>query len=258
MQAHANVSLRVAVAGGSIGGLCAGIALRAIGCDVNIFERTAGPMTSRGAGIVVQPDLLMLMQSHGAPRLPMTTCSYRQYLEPDGGSRLMPAPQQFTSWDAIYMTLRAAFPVDRYIQGVRLTGFDQSDDTVTLTFDGHAATIAGLLVCRRRRSLRVSRPLDNAAALPALRGLFRLAGHTGRGRCPCRSRAVLCRPLQLLRRPVGRSRSGVFHSREERLDHAWPSADQLGLVRPCSGRPGTGSPVDRQRRSAPAGLGAAG
>jgi 2-polyprenyl-6-methoxyphenol hydroxylase-like FAD-dependent oxidoreductase len=82
VRAYAKASLRVAVAGGSIGGLCTGIALRAIGCDVNIFERTTGPMTSRGAGIVVQPDLLALMQAHGAPRLPITTCTHRQYSEP--------------------------------------------------------------------------------------------------------------------------------------------------------------------------------
>jgi 2-polyprenyl-6-methoxyphenol hydroxylase-like FAD-dependent oxidoreductase len=139
--------LKIAVAGGSLGGLCAGIALRGIGCDVDIYERTAGPMTSRGAGIVVQPDLLGLMKEGGAPRLPVTTCSHRQYLDPDGGRRLMPAPQQFTSWDAIYGTLRAAFPVERYHPDARLTGFDQSGNTVTAHFEGRADVTADLLIC---------------------------------------------------------------------------------------------------------------
>jgi hypothetical protein len=44
----------VTVAGGSIGGLCAGIILRGIGCEVDIHERVAGPMEMHGAGIVVQ------------------------------------------------------------------------------------------------------------------------------------------------------------------------------------------------------------
>ncbi|HEY7116067.1 MAG TPA: FAD-dependent monooxygenase [Tepidisphaeraceae bacterium] len=139
--------LKVAIAGGSLGGLCAGIALHGIGCDVNVFERTAGPMTSRGAGIVVQPDLLALMASGGAPTLPTTMCLHRQYLDPDGGRRLMPAPQQFTSWDAIYQTLLAAFPSDRYHQDHRLTGFDQSVETATARFAGRDDVTADLLVC---------------------------------------------------------------------------------------------------------------
>jgi len=139
--------LKITVAGGSLGGLCAGIALRGIGCDVDVYERTAGPMTSRGAGIVVQPDLLSLMKEGGAPRLPVTTCSHRQYLDPGGGRRLMPAPQQFTSWDAIYGTLRAAFPVERYHQDARLTGFDQSGSTATAHFEGRADVTADLLIC---------------------------------------------------------------------------------------------------------------
>ena len=69
-----SVPLRVAVAGGSIGGLCAGIALRAIGCDVAVYERTPGAMTSCGAGIAVQDDLLDLLRRSGTPALPLTSC----------------------------------------------------------------------------------------------------------------------------------------------------------------------------------------
>src|SRR5271169_5621089 len=36
--------LRIAVTGGSIGGLCAGLALRGAGFDVQIYERISGPM----------------------------------------------------------------------------------------------------------------------------------------------------------------------------------------------------------------------
>ena len=38
---HNSQRLRVLIAGGSIGGLCAGLALRGIGCDVEIFERAS-------------------------------------------------------------------------------------------------------------------------------------------------------------------------------------------------------------------------
>src|SRR5689334_21338314 len=104
------VPLRVAVAGGSIGGLCAGIALRAIGCDVAVYERTPGAMASRGAGITVQDDLLNLLRRAGAPSLPLTSCRQRRYLVPDGGDgSSTPLPQRFTSWQAIHQTLRSAF-----------------------------------------------------------------------------------------------------------------------------------------------------
>lgn len=176
MSSRENRSLKVTVAGGSLGGLCAGIALHGIGCDVNVFERTAGPMTSRGAGIVVQPDLLGLMQAHGAPRLPVTTCMHRQYLDPDGGGRLMPAPQQFTSWDAIYQTLRSAFPAERYHQDAQLTGFSQAGETATAHFQGRVDVTADLLICAdggrsaSRDALIVPRRVPTYAGYFAWRG----------------------------------------------------------------------------------------
>ena len=139
---------KVAVAGGSVGGLCAGVALRAIGCEVDVYERTRGAMTSRGAGIVIQEDLLRLLHQHGAPELPATSCLQRQYLLPDGGNGVVtPMPQQFTSWDAIYGTLRAIFPNEHYHHGSALVGFDQIGSRVAARFTGHADLEVDLLVC---------------------------------------------------------------------------------------------------------------
>ena len=44
---------KIAIAGGSIGGLSAGVALDTAGFDVQVYERDPGPMNTRGAGIVV-------------------------------------------------------------------------------------------------------------------------------------------------------------------------------------------------------------
>ena len=128
--------LKVAVAGGSIGGLCAAVALRGMGCDVDVYERAPGPMSSRGAGIVVQDDLAhLLRQCSGAPELPTTSCLRRLYLVPEGGAGVAtPMPQRFTSWDAIFRTLRSAFPNERYHSGATLTGFAQADGRVVVTF----------------------------------------------------------------------------------------------------------------------------
>ena len=98
--------LRIAVAGGSIGGLCAGLALRGAGFDVQVYERVAGPMETRGAGIIVQGELIDLLRTHSAGALPTTHCRVRRYLSPEGGEgEVQRAPQDFTSWDAIYRAL---------------------------------------------------------------------------------------------------------------------------------------------------------
>src|SRR5258708_21201376 len=107
--------LRIAVAGWSIGGLCAGLALRDVGFDVRVYERVSGPMETRGAGIVVQGELVDLLRTHGAGALPTTHCTVRRYLNPEGGDgEVQRPPQDFTSSEAIYRTRAAAFPSDRY------------------------------------------------------------------------------------------------------------------------------------------------
>src|SRR5436305_12051563 len=118
--------LKVVVPAGSIGGLSAGIALRGLGCKVELYERTLGTMASRGAGIVVQPQLLRLVRDVGAPELPTTSCRYRRHLLPDDGDGVTRTgrPLQFTSWYAIHRTLKSAFPADRYHSGSSLIGFD--------------------------------------------------------------------------------------------------------------------------------------
>ena len=136
--------LKVAVAGGSIGGLCAGIAMRGIGCEVEVYERTLGAMTSRGAGIVVQDDLL---HRRGASELPATSCVQRRYLLPGGDGTVAAMPQWFTSWDAIYRTLRSAFPDQHYHPGSTLTAFEPTDGRVIVRFAERGEIEADLLIC---------------------------------------------------------------------------------------------------------------
>src|SRR5258708_34145612 len=123
--------VRVVVAGGSLGGLCAGVVLRGQGANVDIFERNAGEMEARGAGIVVQQELTSLLQRHGAPPLPTTSCLGRRNLDPDAGNgQTQSMPQHFTSRQAIYLTLRAAFPHAQYHSGSALQLFENMHETV--------------------------------------------------------------------------------------------------------------------------------
>ena len=183
--------LRVVVAGGSLGGLCSGVALRGQGASVDIFERNPGEMEARGAGIVVQQELTSLLQRHRAPPLPTTSCSGRRYLDPEGGNgQTQSMPQHFTSWEAIYLTLRAAFPDAHYHAGAALDGFENVNETVCADIAGHGKITADLLVCAdgaqsetRRRLLPQVQPhyagyiawrgtVDEALAPPDLVAFF--------------------------------------------------------------------------------------
>lgn len=140
-------SLKVMVAGGSIGGLRAGVALRGIGADVQIYERHPGPMDTRGAGIVVQGDLVSLLRQHQAPPLPTTSCRVRRYLQPDGGAgHTQVMPQDFTSWEAIYKTLRATFPDDRYHMGTSILDVTQIGSRIVAAVDGRDPIESDLLI----------------------------------------------------------------------------------------------------------------
>ncbi len=57
--------LRVAVVGGSMGGLTAALVLRELGCQVDVYERSPELLDGRGAGVVLQPDTVRWFEEHG-------------------------------------------------------------------------------------------------------------------------------------------------------------------------------------------------
>ncbi len=136
----------IAIAGGSIAGLCAGVALRFAGFDAYIFERSKSRLSSRGAGIVVQPELLGLLGSVKAPHLSITSCTHRRYVDADTGNfQDAHMPQDFTSWEAIFTSLREAFPDDCYLTDAPVSIADQTDNRVSLKIGG-SETEAAILV----------------------------------------------------------------------------------------------------------------
>src|SRR6266571_4667120 len=112
MNAKNNKPLALVI-GGSLGGLCAGVCLRAAGWRVSIFERSPGLMDDRGAGIVLQSEVLNLLEG-----LKLTTraeisveSGERQYLNQDGSVASSGFSRQFmTSWGALFNSLRRGFP----------------------------------------------------------------------------------------------------------------------------------------------------
>src|SRR6266404_3325185 len=140
---------RALVIGGSLGGLCAGVCLRAAGSRVSIFERSSGIMDDRGAGIVLQSDVLNLLEE-----LKLATCAEisvesheRQYLNKDGSVASSGDSQQFmTSWGALFNSLRRGFPDDDFHAGFKLLNFIAGENQVTARFENGREETGDLLV----------------------------------------------------------------------------------------------------------------
>lgn len=142
MSASRSSAFTALVVGGSVGGLSAALELRSIGADVTVFERSAGQIEARGAGVVMQPEVADLLQRIGssaeAVSVPLQT---RQRLDRAGQVHTFPAPQLMTSWGALYATLRGSLASDvPYLLGRELTDVRQSDGRAHVRFaDGQTA-----------------------------------------------------------------------------------------------------------------------
>jgi 2-polyprenyl-6-methoxyphenol hydroxylase-like FAD-dependent oxidoreductase len=144
-----NPTPRVVVVGGSLGGLFHAIALRSLGCTVEVFEKSSGLLHDRGAGIVLQGEVVEFFGRYGVGTVEEIgiPIQARRYLSKDGSTlQEGPMPQAMTSWDTLYRKLLAAFPDDHYHTGVRLTGFEATGDEVTARFEGGREEVGDLLV----------------------------------------------------------------------------------------------------------------
>ena len=139
---------RAVVVGGSLGGLAAGIALREAGWEAEIFERSRGELRGRGAGIVIQPELLSFLEERGVPGEEAgVAAKARQYLDRGGNVvRTERRTQLMTSWGTAYRQLRSLFPEERYHQGKELIGIEGEDGSVVARFDGGGEEACDLLV----------------------------------------------------------------------------------------------------------------
>jgi 2-polyprenyl-6-methoxyphenol hydroxylase-like FAD-dependent oxidoreductase len=140
---------KVVVIGGSLGGLFNAIALRSLGCEVEVFEKSSGLMKDRGAGIVFQQEVADLLARYEVAPLESVVVPVRtrRYLEADGSvAQEGPMPQVMTSWDMLYRKLRVSFGDDHYHVGVRLVGFEAANDRVTARFEDGREEACDLLV----------------------------------------------------------------------------------------------------------------
>src|SRR5215470_13128212 len=139
---------RALVVGGSMSGLLAGHLLLRGGWDVDVYERVAGELSGRGAGIVAQPELIARLRAIGVDADDLGVhVPGRKLLDASGklvGAR--DCPQIMTSWERVYRALRDVFPAERYHRGKGVDSFDQDASGVVARFSDGEMARADLLV----------------------------------------------------------------------------------------------------------------
>jgi 2,6-dihydroxypyridine 3-monooxygenase len=160
---------RIAVVGGSIGGLTAALLLRDAGFTVDVYERSSRPLSGFGTGIVVQPQLVRYLVERSATAVESISVpsTIMRYINAESGANLgaVDADWRFTSYDSIYARLYQQFGPDHYHLGKAVVGVDQDADGVQLRFaDGSEADAdfvvgadGGASVLRRRLAGRDAR-----------------------------------------------------------------------------------------------------
>jgi 2,6-dihydroxypyridine 3-monooxygenase len=145
---------RVAVMGGSVGGLTAALVLRDAGCDVTVFERSSAALQARGAGIAaLEATLRYLTERGGRPVADVcSSTGWIRFLRADGSVRHEQRHRYlFSSWNTIYRSLLELFDSGRYLLGREVTGFSQAGESVRVTLAGGTGPMTGaeadLLVC---------------------------------------------------------------------------------------------------------------
>jgi 2-polyprenyl-6-methoxyphenol hydroxylase-like FAD-dependent oxidoreductase len=139
--------VRAAVVGGSVGGLCAAIALRHVGCHATVHEQAPHGQQGRGAGIVLHPDLASFLERHEIAAPDDVAVPSARRIELDRAGDVVEAEetrQWMTSYDALVGGLHSALDGGAYRTGTRVTGV--SDDGRTLEVEDGDPVTADLVV----------------------------------------------------------------------------------------------------------------
>ena len=141
---------RVAVMGGSLGGLTAALLLRDLGCEVAVYERSSAELESRGAGIVVHPITVRYFSERAGPDISRlsTYAPLRRYLDPAGEVVHEHLREyRFTAYNTLYRALLDQLGRERYHLGHAIDRVEPSADGVCVGFSGGGEAEADLLVC---------------------------------------------------------------------------------------------------------------
>lgn len=133
MNRPADDTLRIAVAGGSLGGLFAAALLHRNGHSVDVFEKSSRGLRTRGAGLVAQNEVFAALAAIGlsADHVPGVTSTERITLDRMGAVHYRErAEQTQLSWDRLHDALRSAVPDEHHHLDSPVDAIRSEDDLV--------------------------------------------------------------------------------------------------------------------------------
>lgn len=132
-----------------MGGLFAGNMLCRAGWKVDLYERVAGPLSDRGAGIVTHDELLSALELAGARVDEHLGVRIFERATIDRHGNIvasLPYDQILTAWSRLLHVLEEAFPSDHYHRGKVLKYVQQDNNSVTAHFDDGSRDTADILI----------------------------------------------------------------------------------------------------------------
>lgn len=142
--------MQVAVVGGSLGGLTAGLLLRDLGINVDIYERSPVELAQRGAGIGFLPESQRYLVERAGVSLDKISVatSHIRYLTRNGQIAYDGLHQyRFSSWTTIYRELLACVDPAIYHLDHEMIDWDEGGDCIEVRFANGTTHRADLLVC---------------------------------------------------------------------------------------------------------------
>jgi 2-polyprenyl-6-methoxyphenol hydroxylase-like FAD-dependent oxidoreductase len=147
--------MRAIVAGAGIGGLAAGIALRRVGFEVTILERSPAPREV-GSGILIQPNGVRALEAIGVRALPGSALRSME-LRTSSGRHLSETPigrfqerygtgLMVVARSELHSHLLDALGSDRVTAGTEVTGYEIGNGHVTVKVRDGSKVAADLLV----------------------------------------------------------------------------------------------------------------
>lgn len=141
--------MKVAVIGGSLGGLTAALLLRDMGADVHVYERSPNELVQRGAGIGFLPESQRYLTTQAGVALDDISVATGHIRYLDRAGRVVHDERhdyRFSSWNTVYRQLFACVKPDMYHLGHEMIDWQSGNDTVRVDFRNGTQVDADVVV----------------------------------------------------------------------------------------------------------------